>query len=248
MVLISKTDPLEIIKQLSFERYVNAEAIFWAGSVQAGVMTKSSDLDLVIIFSGISHAYREAFIYKTWPIDAFIHDKDTLRYFFHKIEASDGRPALIKMILEGKIVSEKKHTAIEIQALAQKAYDDGPRALSSAEIIKERFVFSDIMDDINSPRNRSEQIVSAIHLFEPLIQFYFRAQKKWCASGKSLIRLLEKENPSLAQEFIESFDHVFSSGKTEKLNALVKKIIDPYGGYLWNGFRADAPEDWKLRK
>jgi hypothetical protein len=59
---------------------------------------------------------------------------------------------------------------------------------------------SDILDDIKSPKNKEEQIISAVHLFELLLQFYFRAATKWTASGKSLIRLFKSENPELAKE------------------------------------------------
>ncbi|PPE03065.1 hypothetical protein HCUR_01496 [Holospora curviuscula] len=40
------------------------------------------------------------------PFDAFIHDLDTLGYFCGKLEASDGKPALINMILTGQEILE----------------------------------------------------------------------------------------------------------------------------------------------
>ena len=80
--LSSRSDPLATIQKLIKERYVDAKAVFWAGSVSEDLGTSASDLDLVIVFEKVAHAYREAFIYDAWPIDAFIHDIDTLRYFF----------------------------------------------------------------------------------------------------------------------------------------------------------------------
>ena len=49
------------IKQLINERYHEAKAVFWGGSVSQKIGTKHSDLDLVIIFENRPHAYREAF-------------------------------------------------------------------------------------------------------------------------------------------------------------------------------------------
>ena len=74
-------DPLKTIQKLIQEKYKEAKAIFWAGSVSQNQGTDSSDLDLVIVFESLTHAYREACVYDGWPIDAFIHDLNTLRYF-----------------------------------------------------------------------------------------------------------------------------------------------------------------------
>jgi hypothetical protein len=235
----------EIILKLKNERYPNAKAIFWAGSTTNVQATATSDIDLVIVFEELDHAYREAFIYENTPIDAFIHDPKTLSYFFENIEAKDGRPALIQMILNGHTVLGVDNFCIAIKELAQKAFEAGPRNLSKEEIDKERFLITDILDDIKHPRNKDEQMISAIHLFEPLIQFYFRSQGKWAASGKSLIRLFKDDNLTLAAKYTQSFNDLFKSGGFKTLESVVKEILDPFGGFLWDGFRLDAPKEWK---
>ena len=198
-----RNDPLPTIQKLIKERYPDAKAIFWAGSVSVNQGTSASDLDLVIVFEEVAHAYREAFIYDGWPIDAFIHDLDTLRYFCGKLEASDGKPALINMILQGQEILGQNSVSIEAKAIAGSALAKGPDALNQVQVDKERFLITDILDDIKSPKNKEEQIISAVHLFEPMLQFYFRATRKWTASGKSLIRLFKQENPELAEEWTD---------------------------------------------
>lgn len=243
--LSSRNDPLPTIQKLIKERYVEAKAVFWAGSVSEGRGTSASDLDLVIVFEEVAHAYREAFIYDGWPIDAFIHDLDTLRYFCGKLEASDGKPALINMILHGQEILAQNSVCMEAQAIAAEALANGPDTWSQDQIDKERFLITDILDDIKSPKNKEEQITSAVHLFEPLIQFYFRTQKKWAARGKSLIRLLKQENPELAEEWVSAFEILIQTGDASGIENAVTKILAPHGGYLWDGFRSDAPADWK---
>jgi hypothetical protein len=83
----NKADPLKTIQKLIQERYSDVKAVFWAGSVSQSQGTNASVLDLVIVFDSIPNAYREAFIYDGWPIDAFIHDPDTLRFFFEESRA-----------------------------------------------------------------------------------------------------------------------------------------------------------------
>lgn len=241
----SRNDPLPTIQKLIKERYMQAKAIFWAGSVSEGRGTSASDLDLIIVFEEVAHAYREAFIYDGWPIDAFIHDLDTLRYFCGKLEASDGKPALIHMILQGQEVLAQNFVSIEAKSIAAEALAKGPDSWTKHQTDKERFLITDILDDIRSPKNKEEQIISAVHLFEPLLQFYFRAARKWTASGKSLIRLFKLENPELAEKWTTAFESLVKTGDSTAVETIVAKILAPHGGYLWDGFRADAPADWK---
>lgn len=243
--LPARNDPLSTIQKLIKERYVNAKAVFWAGSVAANQGASTSDLDLVIVYERVPNAYREAFTYDGWPIDAFIHDLETLRYFCGRLEASDGKPALINMILHGQEILTQNSVSIEAKVIAAEALANGPDAWNQAQIDKERFLITDILDDIKSPKNKEEQIISAVHLFEPLLQFYFRAATKWTASGKSLMRLFKQENPELAEEWTAAFEILIQTGDASSIENAVTKILEPYGGYLWDGFRSDAPAEWK---
>jgi hypothetical protein len=84
-----------------------------------------------------------------------------------------------------------------------------------------------------------------VHLFEPLIQFHFRARQKWAASGKSLIRLFKSENPALAKEWMSAFETLVQTGDATAMELVVTKILEPHGGCLRDGFRSDAPAAWK---
>lgn len=241
-----RNEPLPTIQKLIKERYVEAKAVFWAGSVAANQGTSASDLDLVIVFEKVAHAYREAFIYDGWPIDAFIHDLDTLRYFCGKLEASDGKPALINMILTGREILEPNEFSSEAKTIAEQSSVKGPDSWSQEQMDKERFFITDILDDIKFPKNKEEQIISAVHLFEPLLQFYFRGRKEWAASGKSLIRLFKSENPELAEEWTIAFESLVKTGDSTAVETVARKILAPHGGCLWDGFRSDAPTEWKV--
>lgn len=243
-----RTDPLSTIQKLIKERYVEAKAVFWAGSVSQGEGTSASDLDLVIVFEEVAHAYREAFIYDGWPIDAFIHDLDTLRYFFEESRTGNGISGLCYMILNGREVTNPGVFSENVKTLAQEVLNAGPAIWDQEQINKERFLITDVLDDIKYPAGRDEQIASAAWLLEALGQFYFRSQNKWCASGKSIIRYLKSDNPDLALEFMQAFQDLFQTGNSAALELLVKKILDPYGGLFWNGFRSDAPKESRINE
>ena len=241
-----RNEPLPTIQKLIKERYVQAKAIFWAGSVSEGRGTNASDLDLVIVFEKVANAYREAFVYDGWPIDAFIHDLDTLRYFFEESRTGNGISGLCYMILNGREVTNPGVFSENVKTLAQEFLNAGPAIWDQEQINKERFLITDVLDDIKYPTGRDEQIASAAWLLEALGQFYFRSQNKWCASGKSIISYLHNDNPDLASEFTKSFESLFQTGSSVLLELLVKKTLEPYGGLFWNGFRSDAPKESRI--
>ena len=72
------------------ERYPDAAVMFAAGSIVRGEGTAFSDLDLVIVHGRLDRAYRESFRYDRVPVEAFVHDPETLGTFFKK---SIGRAA-----------------------------------------------------------------------------------------------------------------------------------------------------------
>jgi hypothetical protein len=40
---------------------------------------------------------------------------------------------------------------------------------------------------------------------------------------------------------------VFKCGNTQELKDLAQKILEPYGGNLWDGYHADAPKEWRSK-
>jgi predicted nucleotidyltransferase len=235
-----------IIVRLIDEKYSNAAAVFWAGSVPTGNFTNYSDLDIVIVFDQIPNAYRETFLYEGWKVDAFIHDLGTLHYFFEEIDRKSGKPALPTMIVDGILMTPSSPLSEKIKQLASKAIKKGPPKWTQSDIDKARFFITDLLDDIRGTSKRSDQIASSAKLYDLLGEFYFRAQNKWQASGKILLRYLKKQNYDLAERYRDAFDDIFKYGHTAELESLVKEILKPYGGLLWEGYRMDAPETWRL--
>ena len=77
---------ITVAKAIHDQRYADAEVIFLAGSLIRGEGTPTSDLDLVIVFSQLPNAYRESFCFDSWPVEAFVRDPETLRYFFFEVD------------------------------------------------------------------------------------------------------------------------------------------------------------------
>lgn len=238
-------DHKAMVKRLCDEKYKDASVIYWAGSVTTGNFTSGSDLDLVVIYDHISNAYREAFAFEGWKIDAFIHDIETIRYFFEEVDRKSGMSVLPQMVVSGVLITPPSSLSDDIKRLATKIIDEGPPSWSREEIDKVRFHITDLLDDIVFARNRTERIASSAKLYEILATFYFRAQNAWQADGKAIIQYLKNQNFELAEIYRDAFDEVFKHNNTKALETLVNTILEPYGGLLWEGYRADAPPEWK---
>jgi len=238
-------DPKSTVLHLYEKKYQHAQVMIWAGSTSTGNYTSHSDLDVVIIFEQVPHAFREAFIFEDWRVDTFIHDLSTLKYFFEEIDGPSGMPVLPEMIDSGVLISPPNALSKKIKLLAAEFIEKGPPVWNQLTIDKSRFYITDLLDDIVSPRNRVEQQASTAKLYDILAEFYFRSQNKWQASGKAILRTLKKYDYDLATDWRDAFDEVFKDGHTMQLERLVKRILTPFGGLLWNGFHLDAPHDWR---
>jgi hypothetical protein len=242
---MTKTEARNVLERLKNARYSDAKAIFWTGSVVSGDDTERSDLDIIVVFKELTNAYREAFLYEGWNIDAFIHDSATLAYFFEKIDKSSGLLALPRMVQEGLLITTPSAFSTALQQRARACIEAGPPAWDKAEIDQERFLITDKLDDILAPKDRAEQIASTAWLFEALASFYFRAQGKWRASGKSIVRYLRNEDADFADRYLKSFEDVFENATTDSLETLVHEVLAPYGGLLWEGYVSDAPKEYR---
>lgn len=243
----SPHSPLYVTKELFENRYKGAEAIFVSGSVIRGEATAHSDLDLVVLFPKVDRAYRESFQHKGWPVEAFIHDADTLRYFFKNVDKNLGRATLAEMVAEGHEIPGANTATDEMKSLARVTLQEGPPALTEEEIQDRRYHISELLDDMREPRNRQELVASATLIYNELADYYFRIGRGWTSSGKAIMKRMKRQDPAFARKFGEAFDELFSTGKSRRVIDLAEELMAPQGGCLFEGYRRDTPVEWRQK-
>lgn len=236
---------IKITKEIKELKYKDADVIILAGSIVRGEETKYSDLDIVVIYKSIKNAYRESFLYKNIPVEAFVHDKATLIYFFNEVDKPMRKPSLATMIVEGIEIPKETELSMNIKVLAKEYIDKGVEELSKIEIDKYRYLITDLIDDIREPRNKDELIATTCQLYEIISNFYIRINKRWSGSGKTIPRILKMINPEMFRNFSKALDEVFINENPDFLIQLVENILLPYGGFLFDGYKLDAPENWR---
>ena len=77
------------------ERYGDAAVVLAAGALMRGQGTAYSDLDLVVIYERLPVAYRESFRFQGLPVEAFVHDPETLCFVCGPESMVDAVPPIL---------------------------------------------------------------------------------------------------------------------------------------------------------
>lgn len=238
-------EQLALAKEIQQQRYPDALVVFFAGSFVRGEATAYSDVDLVVIYEKLPHAYRESFTYHATPVEAFIHDPETLEYFFESVNAPTGIPSMMQMVIEGIELPKANDDSGKLKQLAQHYMDMGPPALTQEQIDRQRYAITDMLDDIREPRSYHELMATGAKLFETLADHHCRINGCWSGSKKTVPRVLKKHDEAFYQVYMDSFERLFREGEPDWVITLSESILAQSGGVLFDGYTLDAPEGWR---
>ena len=245
MTKLTRPSPMKAGYGIWKQHFADAQVIFLAGSVIRGEGTRTSDLDIVVIHRELPAAYRCSFMYEGWPVEAFVHDPQTLNYFFWELDRRSGIPTLPSMVFEGKAIPEENKFSRSLKSLAQAVLNAGPAKWTEEDIARARYTITNLCDDIRAPRNRAELTASVSSLYDVLADFYFRSGGRWSAKGKSVPRTLAEADPALARRFVKAFQTAFSTHRSSPILQVAEFILKPFGGWLFDDYRLEAPSGWR---
>lgn len=236
---------IEVAHALRSDRYRDAVAIFAAGSIVRGEGTPFSDLDLVVVYAQLPSAYREAFRFGGYPIEAFVHDPATLEYFFVEVDRPIGIPSLAQMVVEGIEIPGPSPTSRGLKQRAAAVIEAGPPALEAEREQRMRYFVSDLLDDLRPPRSRDELIGTGARLYEQLADYYLRRRGLWSATGKAIPRVLRRADAALCTAYCDAFTALFTQGDPGAVFRLAEDLLRESGGLLFEGYRSEAPPSWR---
>ena len=227
------------------ERYPEASAVFAAGSILRGEGTSRSDLDLVVVYSKLTCAYRESFMRERLPVEVFVHDPETLEFFFFEVDRPSGIPSLPNMVMEGIEIPAPNELSRSLKQVAASLIAAGPPGLDEEAEQRARYAVTDLVDDLRDRRSHDELVATGALLYERLADYHLRRLRLWSARGKAIPRALRRADPVLCARYCRSFDSLFRSGGVREVIELTEDLLAPAGGFLFDGFRSDAPASWR---
>lgn len=232
----------ELALRILAERYPGAAFAFAAGSLIRGEGTASSDLDLVVIFESLPHAWRESFEYAGRPVEAFVHDPETLQYFMVEEDCRKGYPIMPHMIVSGLVIPQRSEMSDRVQKTAKALLEKGPLPLHEREWVWMRYLITDALDDLRTARSPEERAATAAALYDTLGNAYLRRRGRWSGKGKWLPRLLRETDAGFGERFVQAFDAVWRCGDVTQLRLLAEEALTPFGGLFRfsDGYRMEA--------
>ena len=234
-----RLSPEETAHRIWRERYEGARVVFLGGSVMRGEATPASDLDIVVAYERLPNAYREAFVYGGWPVEAFVHDEGTVEEFF-EADRRRGLPSLMSMVWEGVEVPEASEFSARLKRRARELLEAGPPPWDEEELTLRRYRLTDWVDDMRFPRSGEELVATGAWLYQDAAEFYFRTRGLWSAHSKTIPRRLREADGDFAEKFLRAFDALFAEKRPDAAIALVAELLEPLGGFLFEGFRKTA--------
>jgi len=147
------------------------------------------------------------------------------------------------MILEGIEIPEPNELSQSLKSLAALVIESGPPALSDQDIQRMRYNLTNLIDDIRHFNSKEELVASGTALYEALADYYLRTSNRWSAKGKSIPRILKREDPDLCLRYCNSFEELFARGGPKMVIALAEELLKPKGGFLFDGHKLEAAAD-----
>lgn len=241
---LSREQALSLAERFLTERFADADFAFVAGSIMRGTGTPSSDIDLVVLHSALPHAHRKSEVFESVPFEAFVHDEGTLRWFL-ETDLKAGRPVLIRMVTEGIVVGPRPQRAAALRREAEALLFEGPPRLDQEALDRMRYVISGMLTDLMNERPDFERVAIGALLYQALGDFILRSSGQWSGTGKWLPREVAALDPALGDAFIAAFDALFREGEAKPVLDCAEEVFAPHGGLLLDGYRADAPAEWR---
>lgn len=244
MTKFSAEQALSYAAELLTQRYVGAEFCLAAGSIVHGHAGEHSDLDLVVLFRELKCAFRESFQYRSMPVEAFVHDYETIQAFMDS-DYRSAHPVIIHMIATGKVVGAETEISRRLQGYARALFDVGPEQTTETKSKALRYAASELIEDLRDDRTPHEVRAILYGLYETLGELRLRKSRSYIGTGKHLARMLRACDPAFAETLDGVMIAAHAGGLRGEHVAQLVALLDTLGGQLFDGYRQDAPAEMR---
>ncbi|ASW08494.1 nucleotidyltransferase family protein [Rhizobium sp. 11515TR] len=231
---------MQATRSVLASRFTSYSFAFASGSIIRGEGRKGSDIDLVVVFDHRETGWRETFIEGEFPFEVFVHDRETLSWFFES-DIARGYPVIIHMVATGQILGPNPDKGQAWKDYATSILHNGPPKLEDEKLNALKYQITDLLDDLHGERAAPEIRAIAAQLYQPLADLMLLGRGKWSGRGKWIPRLLREMDRDLADRFDDAFGRA-SAGELEALCNLTHSELDRHGGPFFAGDKRIAPQ------
>lgn len=236
-------DGFETAGNLVYERFPQARAAWLGGSTVLGTATPTSDLDITVLLAGPPAPYRESLRYHRWPVELFVHTETSMEYFL-ATERTARKPTTLRLIGQTQILLDSDGSGAYLQERCAALLAAGPEPLSVEELRAERYGLTDLLDDLVGSRDDDERLLIAFNLWRATGELLLTGHGRWMGRGKWLHRELASFDREAGTDYSRALAHGVRSvalGSVEPMADIVTRVLNEFGGRLFDGFKADGP-------
>jgi len=225
-------------------RYRGAEFCVASGSIIQGHGLKHSDLDLVVVYRSLSTAYRESFGFDGTPVEAFVHDYETIQFFMDD-DFQKGNASMQHMLATGKVIPSETAASVKLVEYARKAMNEGLKHFSPEKIDALRYAISDLIDDLKDERPAEEMRSILYTLYQTMGELRLRLAGRFLGTGKHLARKLQDCDPVFSGKLQAILAKAHTEGLASQDIDILSSLADQLGGHLFDGYRQNATSEMK---
>jgi hypothetical protein len=228
------SDPVLTARALLRDRFPAARAAFLAGSVLTDRRTPTSDLDIVVLLDGPPAPSRESLVYRGWPVELFVQTEAAWHGFADQ-ETAKRRSPLLAMCADGMLLVDRDGLGASLQDEARRRCAAGPPPLSEPEHDYQRYLLTDLLDDLRGCADPAERVYLVSHMLQRASELVLLVGGHWLGEGKWLSRRLAEADPGVHRALSEAAAQAVA-GDAQVFAAVVAEVLDMAGGPLWDGY------------
>lgn len=235
-------DAVDTARALVAERFPEARAAWLAGSVVTGTATPTSDLDITVLLPGPPAPYRESLEYEGWPVELFVHSRETVAHWIAK-DLERRRPTLARLISSGVVLLDLDGAGTALAEECAAILSAGPGPPTPADLDWMRYGLTDMLDDLVDATEPVVMAAIAVTTWEAAARLLLAADARWWGTSKWLVNELREYDAAHETAYALRL-HAGLAAAVDRdpllLAVVVEEILEGVGGRLWTGYRAEG--------
>lgn len=229
-----RMEPVEAAERIIQYDYPDCLLAVLGGSASRGEHNEQSDLDIIVIERDGHDFSRKTIEAHGWIAEIFILSLSSYReYFDEGVIAAN--PSLQRMVVEGTVLHALPEGE-EVQAEARSDLNYGPMPLMLTDINEYRYMLTEYLLDLQSPRRDAEKWFTVHKIAAILCDFVLRVNREWTGEGKTLFRLFNRYDSILGERLEAALTAMYRQDDPSVLMAFTEEMLHPYGGKLLIGY------------
>ena len=226
---------IEAASRFVANHFHDCDLAILAGSTVRNEQSSTSDLDIVVIMTTLSSCYRESFFEFGWPVEAFVHTKESCLAWMKK-DFERRKPSLPQMVAEGVLVVGNADLLAHLKEHSQSRLLEGPAQYSEEEDRDVRYQITNLLDDLVGAADSFEQLFIVNELVDLALNYELVKTGKWLVHNKRVPKgmLLLGEERNLA--YRKAVSEFYKNQRKEPVVDLVLQTLASHGGRILSGY------------